>query len=293
MKIRINDRNLGIILILPSFILFVGLLLYPLGYGIYISVFSKHLLSRDMTFIGLKNYMWLFKNPDFWQALWHSVLWAGSTVSLQIILGTAVALLLHQSYKGRSIARGLVLFPYMIPIVSVVLIWMLMYSALYGVINHLLLKLGLIESPIAWLSSANSAMISVVLVGLWKFFPFVVITILARLQIIPLDLYEAAKIDGATAWDQFRDITLPQLRDILFIVVLLRTIWMFNNFDVIFLLTGGGPLRATMTLPVMVYEQAFENYMMGRGSAVAVLMFVFLIIIMTIYFKAFRQQEAL
>jgi multiple sugar transport system permease protein len=136
-------------------------------------------------------------------------------------------------------------------------------------------------------------MISVVLVGLWKFFPFVVITILARLQIIPLDLYEAAKIDGATTWDQFWDITIPQLRDILFIVVLLRTIWMFNNFDVIFLLTRGGPLRATMTLPVMVYEQAFENYMMGRGSSVAVLMFVFLIIIMTIYFKAFKQQEAL
>lgn len=293
MKIRIKDRNLGIILILPSFILFVGLLLYPLGYGIYISFFSKHLLSKDLAFIGLENYIWLFKNPEFWQALWHSVLWAGSTVSLQIILGTAIALLLHQSYKGRSVARGLVLFPYMIPIVSVVLIWMLMYSALYGVINHLLLKLGLIESPIAWLSSAKSAMISVVLVGLWKFFPFVVITILARLQIIPLDLYEAAKIDGATAWDQFWDITLPQLRDILFIVVLLRTIWMFNNFDVIFLLTGGGPLRATMTLPVMVYEQAFENYMMGRGSTVAVLMLILLIIIMTIYFKAFKQQEAL
>jgi multiple sugar transport system permease protein len=116
---------------------------------------------------------------------------------------------------------------------------------------------------------------------------------LARLQIIPLDLYEAAKIDGATTWDQFWDITLPQLRDILFVVVLLRTIWMFNNFDVIFLLTGGGPLRATMTLPVMVYEQAFETYMMGRGSTVAVLMFVLLIIIMTIYFKAFKQQEAL
>jgi len=251
------------------------------------------LLSKDLTFIGLENYIWLFKNPDFWQALWHSILWAGSTVSLQIILGTAVALLLHQSYKGRSIARGLVLFPYMIPIVSVVLIWMLMYSALYGVINHFLLKLGLIDLPIAWLSSAKSAMVSVVLVGLWKFFPFVVITILARLQIIPLDLYEAAKIDGATTWDQFWDITLPQLRDILFIVVLLRTIWMFNNFDVIFLLTGGGPLRATMTLPVMVYEQAFETYMMGRGSTVAVLMFVLLIIIMTIYFKAFKQQEAL
>ncbi len=293
MKIRIQDRNLGIILILPSLILFVGLLLYPLGYGIYISFFSKHLLSKDLAFIGLKNYIWLFRNPDFWQALWHSVLWAGSTVSLQVILGTAVALLLHQPYKGRSIARGLVLFPYMIPIVSVVLIWMLMYSALYGVINHLLLKLGLIDSAIAWLSSPRSAMVSVVLVGLWKFFPFVVITLLARLQIIPLDLYEAARIDGATAWDQFWDITIPQLRDILFIVVLLRTIWMFNNFDVIFLLTGGGPLRATMTLPVMVYEQAFESYMMGRGSSIAVLMFVLLIIIMTIYFKTFKQQEAL
>jgi multiple sugar transport system permease protein len=220
-----------------------------------------------------------------------SSFWAGATVGLQIILGTAVALLLHQPFKGRSVVRGLVLFPYMMPVVSVVLIWMLLYNALYGVVNWLLVQAGIIGTPVAWLSQPASAFWAVVFVGVWKYFPFVVVIVLARLQVISQDLYEAARIDGASAWSRFVDITLPQLRDVLLVVALLRTIFMFNNFEIVFLLTGGGPLQATMTLPIMVYEQAFGVYELGRGSAIAVVMFIILIAVMSVYFRFLRKEN--
>jgi multiple sugar transport system permease protein len=131
----------------------------------------------------------------------------------------------------------------------------------------------------------------VVFVGVWKYFPFVVVIVLARLQVISQDLYEAARIDGASAWSRFVDITLPQLRDVLLVVALLRTIFMFNNFEIVFLLTGGGPLQATMTLPIMVYEQAFGVYELGRGSAIAVVMFIILIAVMSVYFSFLRKEN--
>jgi multiple sugar transport system permease protein len=288
---RLRDQHLGVILLLPSALTFLVLLVFPLGYGIYTSFLQRHVLDPEGVWVGLANYAWLFGNAEFWQSLAISSLWAGVTVGLQILLGTAVALILHQSFKGRSLIRGLVLFPYMMPVVSVILVWMLLYNALYGVLNWLLVQVGIVDAPVAWLSQPGSAFWSVVFVGVWKYFPFVVVIVLARLQVIPQDLYEAARIDGAGAVARFLDITLHQIKDVLLVVALLRTIFMFNNFEIVFLLTGGGPLRATMTLPILVYEQAFGVYEMGRGSAIAVVMFLILIAVMTVYF-AFLRKEA-
>jgi multiple sugar transport system permease protein len=288
---RLLDQNLGVILLLPSALTFLVLLVFPLGYGIYTSFLQRHVLDPEGVWVGLANYVWLFGNAEFWQSLAISSLWAGATVGLQILLGTAVALILHQPFKGRSLVRGLVLFPYMMPVVSVILVWMLLYNALYGVLNWLLVQVGIVDAPVAWLSQPGSAFWSVVFVGVWKYFPFVVVIVLARLQVIPQDLYEAARIDGAGAVARFLDITLHQIKDVLLVVALLRTIFMFNNFEIVFLLTGGGPLRSTMTLPILVYEQAFGLYDMGRGSAIAVVMFLILIAVMAIYF-AFLRKEA-
>jgi multiple sugar transport system permease protein len=288
---RLLDQHLGAILLLPSALTFLVLLVFPLGYGIYTSFLQRHVLDPEGVWVGLANYVWLFGNAEFWESLAISSLWAGATVGLQILLGTAVALILHQPFKGRSLVRGLVLFPYMMPVVSVILVWMLLYNALYGVLNWLLVQAGIVDAPIAWLSQPGSAFWSVVFVGVWKYFPFVVVIVLARLQVIPLDLYEAARIDGAGAVARFLDITLHQIKDVLLVVALLRTIFMFNNFEIVFLLTGGGPLRSTMTLPILVYEQAFGLYDMGRGSAIAVVMFLILIAVMSIYF-AFLRKEA-
>ena len=288
----LRDRHLGLVLLAPGAVTFLVLLVFPLGYGIYTSFLQRHVLDPEGVWVGLDNYAWLLSNREFWHSLTLSTLWAGATVGLQIILGTAVALLLHQNFKGRAMVRGLVLFPYMMPVVSVVLVWMLLYNALYGVVNWLLVQAGIIAAPIAWLSQPDSAFWAVVFVGVWKYFPFVVVIVLARLQVIPQDLYEAARIDGASAWSRFVDITLPQLRDVLLVVALLRTIFMFNNFEIIFLLTGGGPLKATMTLPIMVYEQAFGIYELGRGSTIAVVMFLILIAVMSIYFAFLRKEDS-
>ncbi len=287
----LRDRHLGLVLLAPGALTFLILLVFPLGYGIYTSFLQRHVLEPEGVWVGLDNYAWLLGNGEFWHSLMLSTFWAMATVGLQIILGTAVALLLHQPFKGRSMVRGLVLFPYMMPVVSVVLVWMLLYNALYGVVNWLLVQVGIIAAPIAWLSQPDSAFWAVVFVGVWKYFPFVVVIVLARLQVIPQDLYEAARIDGAGPVSRFIDITLPQLRDVLLVVALLRTIFMFNNFEIIFLLTGGGPLQATMTLPIMVYEQAFGVYELGRGSTIAVVMFLILIAVMSIYFAFLRKED--
>lgn len=271
--------------------MFAVLLLYPLGFGVWVSLFNRHLLDRSGTFVGLANYRWLLGNPEFWEALGHSVAWAAATVGFQIVVGTAAALVLHQPFRGRAFARGLVLFPYMMPVISVVLIWMLLYNALYGLLNYVFLQIGLVSRPLAWLAHPDTALWSVVLVGTWKYFPFVLVMVLARLQVIPQELYEAARVDGAGVLARFVHVTLPELRDVLVAVALLRTIWMFNNFEVVFLLTGGGPLRATMTLPILVYEEAFGLYEVGRGSAIAVVMFAFLVAVMLGYFRLFSREE--
>ena len=158
------------------------------------------------------------------------------------MLGVALALLLHQNIVFRSLARSLILFPYFISTVVAVLVWRWLFNDLYGILNHVMMWTGLLSMPIDWLGQMPNAMISVILVGAWKYFPFVVISVLARLQTIPDHLYEAATMDGAGAWGRFCDITLPQLRDVLFIVILLRAIWDFKEFDLIYLLTGGGPV---------------------------------------------------
>jgi multiple sugar transport system permease protein len=288
---RLRDQHLGLILLLPSALTFLVLLVFPLGYGIYTSFLQRHVLDPEGVWVGLDNYAWLFGNAEFWHSLALSSLWAGAAVGLQIVLGTAVALILHQPFKGRALVRGLVLFPYMMPVVSVILVWMLLYNALYGVLNYLLVQGGIVSAPIAWLSQPGSAFWSVVFVGVWKYFPFVVVIVLARLQVIPQDLYEAARIDGASAISRFLDITLHQIKDVLLVVALLRTIFMFNSFEIVFLLTGGGPLRSTMTLPILVYEQAFGLYEMGRGSAIAVIMFLILIAVMSVYFAFLRKEN--
>jgi multiple sugar transport system permease protein len=203
-----------------------------------------------------------------------------------------MALLLHGSLVGRSLARGIVLFPYLLPTAVAVLVWRWLFNDLYGYVNYVLLSAGLVDHPLAWLSRMPDAMVSVILVGAWKFFPFVVIAVLARLQSIPDALYEAARIDGASRFAQFRDITLPQIAGVLSIVVLLRAIWDFKEFDLIYLMTGGGPAGGTETMPILVYRQAFQLLNFGRGAAVSVAMLLFMLLFFLVYFRVNRHLEA-
>jgi multiple sugar transport system permease protein len=281
---------LGVMLIAPTVLIFCAVIVYPLVSALYLSLFRIFTPTLAGSFVGFANYAELARSPEFWRSLLNNLIWTVLTLALQVVLGVAAALMLNQAILFRSLARSLILFPYFVSTVVAVLVWRWLFNDLYGILNHTMMWAGILNMPLDWLGSMPNAMISVVLVGAWKYFPFVVIAVLARLQTIPEHLYEAATIDGAGAWGRFWDVTLPQLRDVLVVVVLLRAIWDFKEFDLIYLLTGGGPIIGTQTLPLMVYKEAFGLDEMGRASAVAVAMMLVMLVFMLVYFRALRTR---
>ena len=284
-----KDGLLGVALIAPTVLIFSAVIAYPLLSAIYLSLFSIYTPTLQGHWVGIANYGSLLAEAAFWRSLGVTLVWTVGTLSLQIVAGVLIALLLHQNILFRSLARSLILFPYFVSTVVAVLVWRWLFNDLYGILNHLLVASGLVDMPVDWLGQMPNAMISVILVGTWKYFPFVVIAVLARLQSIPEHLYEAATIDGANAWARFWDVTLPELRGVLLVVLLLRTIWDFKEFDLIYLLTGGGPLTSTLTLPLLVYKQSFGLNEMGKASAYAVAMMLVMLVFMTIYLRRARR----
>lgn len=282
---------LGVLLIAPAVLIFCAVIVYPLVSAIYLSLFSINTLTLQGGFVGLANYAKLAQSDAFWRSLFNTFIWTVFTLFLQIVLGILVALMLHQAIWFRALARSLILFPYFVSTVVAVLVWRWLFNDLYGILNHVMMWAGILNMPLDWLGSMPNAMISVILVGAWKYFPFVVIAVLARLQSIPEQLYEAAKIDGAGPIARFFDVTLPQLRDVLVVVILLRAIWDFKEFDLIFLLTGGGPIISTQTLPLLVYSEAFGLYDMGAATAVAVSMMLVMLSFMILYLKVADRGE--
>ncbi len=287
-----RENRLGLLLLLPTLALMAGFVVFPVVYACWLSLNQSDPFSQATTFVGLANFQNLLQGDDFWHSLRVGFSFTLATVSFQVLLGTAVALVLHQSFHGRGVARALTLFPFIMPTIVSVLIWRWLFNDTYGIVNFLLKASGLIRAPIVWFGTPGMAMLSVVLMNVWQFFPFVVITLLARLATIPEDQYEAARIDGASAPQQFWFITLPHLKTILAVVILLRGIWMFQKFEPIYLLTQGGPLRATQHLPILAYNELFVNFRMGFAAAVAVLSFLILAAASAIYLKIHRPVEA-
>jgi multiple sugar transport system permease protein len=283
--------RIGVVLIAPTVLVFCAVILYPLISAIYLSLFSIYTPTLVGEWVGADNYTALLASGDFWNAVRNTLIWTVGTLVLQLVFGVAMALLLNQSIVFQSLARSLVLFPYFLSTVVAVLVWRWLFNDLYGILNHVLLLAGLIDAPVNWLGQMPNAMISIILVGAWKYFPFVVIVVLARLQSIPEQLYEAATIDGAGPFQRFADITLPQLRDVLVVVVLLRAIWDFKEFDLIYLMTGGGPVRATQTLSLLVYEEAFRLNRMGMASTYAVAMMLVLLGFTLVYLRQTNRLE--
>jgi multiple sugar transport system permease protein len=283
--------RIGVVLIAPTVLVFCAVILYPLISAIYLSLFSIYTPTLAGEWVGVDNYTALLASGDFWNAALNTLIWTVGTLMLQLVFGVAMALLLNRSIVFQSLARSLVLFPYFLSTVVAVLVWRWLFNDLYGILNHVLLIAGLIDAPVNWLGQMPNAMISIILVGAWKYFPFVVIVVLARLQSIPEQLYEAATIDGAGPFQRFTDITLPQLRDVLVVVVLLRAIWDFKEFDLIYLMTGGGPVRATQTLSLLVYEEAFRLNRMGMASTYAVAMMLVLLGFTLVYLRQTNRLE--
>jgi multiple sugar transport system permease protein len=287
-----NERLFALMMLGPAILLLIALNIYPFLTAVYSSFFSIHTITRETAWVGLGNYLSIVKESLFWDSLRRSLVWTVPGVAIQLVLGIAASLLLHQELRGRWLARGIVLFPYLVPAIVASLVWRFMFSPLTGVVNYLLVDvLGLLSEPIAWLADVKMAMIAVIIVGIWKYVPFMIILFLARLQTTPLELYDAAKIDGASAWQEFRYITLPWLWPTIIVALLLRTLWMFNHFDMVYLMAFGGPLYATTTLPVLIRTTAFDLNQMGKAAAISMLMVVILIATSFFYLRYYQQAE--
>jgi multiple sugar transport system permease protein len=270
-------------------VLTFGLILLPVLNGIWLSFHSAESFISAPHWVGFGNYMKLFGDAEFWRATFNGVVYAFISVVLQLVLGVSFALVLNKSFPFRGVVRGLAILPYLLPTVVVGVTFQWMTDGSFGIITALTRALGF--GVIPWFESPSAAMTSVILISVWLWTPFVTVACLAGMQSIPQTLYEAAKVDGASNWSQFWHVTLPQLMHILSVVVLLRAIWMFNKFDIIWLLTKGGPLGATETLPVLAYTRAFNLFDVGGGAAVATLGFVLLSGVVAVYFRLTSEDR--
>jgi len=285
-KLRLSDRQVGVLFMLPLIIAVGVFLVWPIAEAVRLSfVRYNPLRPDDQPFVWLDNYLFVLEDPLFWESFWQAIVWTGWSTVLQAVIGVGLALLLHQPLKGMNAFRGLLLFPYIVPTVVIALNWRWLFNSEIGIVNHLLLSAGIIDDKIAWLSTPSMAMASAILLNVWKYTPFVVIVVLARLQTIPTELYDAAKVDGAGALRRFRDITLPQLAEVLAVVIRFRTIWTFNKFEEIYLLTRGGPGTSTYNLALYAFDQSIANLRMGVGAAAGVIMLVLLLAGSMIYIR--------
>jgi len=266
------------LLLAPALLLTALYVLFPVAQALLLSVYKVNLFHpRVRPFVGLANYISAVSDPLFWHSLFNSFIWVVGSVSMQFLLGLGAALLLNRSFAWRGIARALVIVPWALPSVIIGLIWTWMLDFNLGIVNELGTRLGLLARPIAWLSRPDTAMIAVMLAVIWQGFPFFAVTLLAGLQGIPAELYEAAALDGASTMGKFRHVTLPGLAGVIATALLLRTIWVANSLDLILVMTGGGPGTATQTLPLHAMLTAWSGGDYGKGSALAVILTLILL----------------
>lgn len=276
---------LGYLFVLPLLLWLAGTILYPLLSTVYLSLLNIKIIGSSGKFVGFENYLRILSSSQFWTASWRSLLWVVGNALLQTLLAFAIALILQQQFRGRNFVRIWVILPWIVPTVVVVVIWRWLLTASGGIINYLLLAFKLVNQPIGFFSTGRQAFLSLITINSWRWFPFVTVILLAALVRIPNELYEAAGVDGASRWQKFLHITLPGLQPVLFVMGLVGTLLSFNVFDIIWLLTGGGPASGTTTLPVLIYDTAFKKYRLSQAAAMSVIVGVFLLIFAVLFIR--------
>ena len=285
------DFALGWALLVPLIVVLFGLLAYPIVTAIGITLQDKT-IGMPGHFIGLENYRkLLFEDANFWRVVQNTLIFTIGSVALKGIVGMAMAMLLNRRIVFRGFFRGLLLMPWVAPTVVTALSWRWILD-LMGVFNYILTNVGILKLPVPWLAQYWSALFSMVLVNAWRGFPFFGVTLLAGMQTIPVELYEAAEVDGASSWQRFWNITLPSLRTVLLVVVILSTIWTFNDFSVVWLLTRGGPGNATDVFATYTYKLAFETSRLGYGETVSVILAPVLILIILVLSPLMLRGES-
>ncbi|PMC35667.1 sugar ABC transporter permease [Bacillus sp. UMB0899] len=275
--------------IFPTIITLLILIAYPLLYGGYISLFDTNLLNK-WDFVGLEYYIQAFKDPEFLQKIALTFQFTILVVGGNLVVGTLLAIILNMNIKGRVFFRALLILPWLFPEVVVALLWKWLFNPMYGLLNHILSGLHIVSEPIAWLDSPSFALIGVVIACIWKGYPLVLILVLAGLQAISKDLYEAAEIDGANKWQAFRHITIPGLMPVLMVTIILETVWWFKHFTIVWLLTAGGPVNSTSVISIDIYQIAFQDFRFGRAAATAVIVF-FICLLMSYLYRRFLDDK--
>jgi len=289
MILMVQDRRI-VALFIGSISLLAIIIGGSLIYAIMLSFYSARSFMSEPQWAGLSNYSKVLQDPLFWNSLMNGLTIAISAIVLQVVLGVGIAMVLNKRFLGQTVARSIAILPYFLPTVVACLVAQWILEPNYGLLKSALASIGV--GMLDWSSHAFTAKGTIVLVSVWLWTPFVVTCVLAGLQTIPTQLYEAARVDGAGAWRQFWHITIPGLRSVLIVVILLRGIWMFNKFDLIWLLTKGGPLNQTETLPTLAYRKSFLEYNLGGGAAVATISFLILSGVILIYLRLFPIDDA-
>ncbi len=281
----------GFLFILPAVLVLGLLLLYPVITSVYYSFTSKHLVRATYKFVGLDNYIKVLSDANFYKAFLTNIRWTVYSLIGQLLVGFTAAMALHRIKKFKGFLRTLLIIPWAFPSIVIALSWKWILNGVYGFVPIMLQKLGIVSEVPQFFSNPNLVFGTLVFINIWFGAPLIMVNILSALQSVPEDQYEAAQIDGATAWQSFCTITLPHIRNVVGLLMVLRTIWIFNSFDIIFLLTGGGPANITTTLPVYAYNIGWGLKQLGRSSAITVLLLIFLLLVCALYFKLLNKWE--
>ncbi len=286
---------LAFILLLPAAMIIFGLLVFPMCSSLMISLTKMDLLNpaSSKDFVGLGNYIEALKNPMFWAAFGKTWYFALLTVSIETALGICIALILNQNFKGRGFVRGLIILPWALPYVVNGMMWKWIFDANYGAFNALLNQIGLLKSYQIWLGDPIAAFHIVIFANIWKETPVAILLILAALQSVPKELYEAATVDGATGIQCLRKIVIPMLKPVIMVVLVLKTIWALKEFDLIYIMTKGGPADATNVLTYYIYQNTFKFLKFGYGSALAYILTFAATILVMLYVKNLLSEQEL
>jgi len=272
-------------LICPVVIWIFITIVIPLSNVVKESFYNTGFVGTEGEFIGLQNYKEVLTSSEYWKAWKKSLLWVLGNGIVQSLLAFAVALFLNNKRRISEMARTWMIIPWVIPTIVVAIFWQWIFNGSYGIFNQILLKLGWIEKPLNLLGDPVWSLPTIIFINSWHWFPFMTVIILAGLSIIPDELYEASAVDGANKWQQFWTITFPSLGPITFALGLVGTLWTFNIFDIIWVLTEGGPSGATTTVPVYIYKQAFDSFQLGKASAISVITALLLLIFAILFIK--------
>jgi multiple sugar transport system permease protein len=286
-----HERVLGYLLIIPAVVLLAALVAYPFLWGMYLSLQDK-VVGRPGSYAGLQNFRALLGEGIFLQTLKNSLIYTVTAVGAKVVLGTWLALIIHRGIRrGRHFVRGAILLPFIVPTALSTLAWWWMFESLYSVINWTIIHLGLATEGPNWLGDPFYAKISVIIVNLWRGLPFFAITILAGLVSIPLELYDAAKVDGAGPINTFRHVTLPLLKPVLAIVILFSTIFTLADFNIVFLLTRGGPVNSTHVFATLANQIGLVAGKIGQGAAITLFLFPILVVVVVLQLYFIRKEE--